>query len=746
MKRPHSRHIARLAGLGGVAVLLTSAFFLHRGQQRLLDLVNHRDQNATEVYSTWLDLDPKSGRLTRDQVRAMLDVLGYEHTEGTLARIGQYREDGGDLEVWTRGFEFPEETLAPQALKLTFWLGKLSNLETLPDNHSVPLWRLEPKRLARWSARGGAAQPKVHIEELPPYVPQAVIAIEDKRFFQHGAIDLRGLARAVWIDMRRGELRQGGSTISQQLSRSIFLSVKRSFTRKLLEAALAFYLEARYTKPQLLEMYLNQVYWGQDGGESLLGLEATSRSFFGKNAKNLALPEAALLAGLLQSPNHYSPRADLRIAQQRRNLVLALMKNQSFISEEQFADAVKQPIRLAPATARAGEAPYFVSTLQESLAQQYSLGVLMTQGWRIFSTLDPVLQAFATTSLRPPVGQAAMVAVEPASGAVRAWVGGTDYGRSTYDRVIYARRQPGSAFKPIVMLAAIDSRKATQATLLEDKPFTVKTPQGPWTPQNYDHKYRGQASLWDALVLSLNVPTAHLAILTGLDTIADYARRLGIQSPVRAVPSLALGTSEVNVLELTGAYATLANRGTRNTPYTIETIIDSEKNRIETHIPDSVQAVPDTSAYLVTQMLQDVFVSGTAHQAKDLGFTYPAAGKTGTAENYQDAWFIGYTPALACGVWVGYDQPRPLGHAAAGIALPIWTRFMQRALAQVADLKWEEPRGIEWKTIDPDSGQEARSGCVHRRKEGFLAGTSPDKMCTLHPGGLRGFFYRLTNK
>jgi penicillin-binding protein 1B len=729
----------------GLALLLACGWFLYRGQQRLLDLVGRTSQKSTEVYSRWLPLSPGDS-ITWGYITGTLGLLGYERVQAEPQKPGQYRASPPSLEIWTRGFEFPDQPFPAQRLLLSFSDQTLRKVETLPDKKEVESWRLEPKRLARWAAKGGASQPQIHIGELPAYVPMAVVAIEDKRFFQHGAIDVRGLARAIWIDIREGSLRQGGSTLTQQLSRSIFLDIRRTWSRKLLEAGLAFFLEAVYTKQQLLEMYLNQVYWGQDGMESLLGLESASRSFFGKSARELTLGESALLAGLLQSPNHYSPRANLEVARERRNLVLALMRTQELISEDQLKTAVKEPIRLVSPKTRAGEAPYFVSTLQEALLQDYSFAMLMTQGWRIFTTLDPLIQAYAASALRPSEGQAALVAIDPRTGGVRAWVGGTSYGKSTFDRVVYAHRQPGSAFKPFVVLAALDTRKATMATMLEDKPVTLKTLQGPWSPQNYDRKYKEKASVWDMLVYSLNVPAVHLTMLAGPESVADYAKWLGVRSPLRAVPSLALGTSEVTVLELTSAYATLANAGMYAAPYSIETVIDSNKEAVQSHTVGPLRVVSEMSSYLVTLMLQAVLEEGTGRFARQMGFTYKAAGKTGTSENYQDAWFVGYTPRLACGVWVGHDQPKSLGRAAAGIALPIWSSFMQKSLALWPEEGFPEPKGLSWKTIDKDSGELARSGCVNRRKEAFLPGTEPDRPCSLHPGGIRGFFYRLKNK
>jgi penicillin-binding protein 1B len=745
IKKKSHRLAVRVLVYGGIVLLIACAIFVVRGRQRLLDLMSHTSRKTTNVYSAWLTLAPDDA-LTHAYVIGTLDVLGYENSPGPLVKSGQYRDDNTALEIWTRGFDFADQSFAPRRIRLSFSSGHLSQVETLPENHPVAFWRLEPKRLAQWAAKGGASQPQIRLEDLPMYVPKAVVAIEDKRFYQHGAIDLRGLARAVWVDLRGGGLRQGGSTITQQLSRSIFLDVRRTWSRKILEAGLAFFLEAVYSKTQLLEMYLNQVYWGQDGADSLLGLESASRSYFGHPARELTLGQSAMLAGMLQSPNNYSPRANPKIARERRNLVLALMFGQGFISPEQFKAALLEPITPTTLRVHAGDAPYFVASLQDNLLQKYTLNILLTQGWNIFTTLDPLLQTQATAAMHPSEGQAALVALDPRTGAVRAWVGGTNYGQSTYDRVLYAKRQPGSAFKPFVMLAAIDTRKATEATFLEDTPLTVKTPQGIWKPQNYDRKFRGRVSLWDALVLSLNIPTVRLVIQTGPDKIVEYARRLGIQSPLRAVPSIALGTSEVSVLELTSAYGTLANTGRSNAPYTIESIQDLNKQLVASHTPETQDAVSDASAFIMTHLLQGVFEEGTAKHARELGFTFPAAGKTGTSENYQDAWFIGYTSRLACGVWVGYDHPKPMGRAAAGIALPVWTSFMEKALALWPADKLAEPPGLIWKTIDIDSGELARSGCPHRRKDVFLSGTEPDKMCTLHPGGIIGLFYRWRNK
>jgi penicillin-binding protein 1B len=735
---------------------------LSRGRETLGELLNPGSHKITLVYSRWTVLTRNNG-LRFPYLLQMLSFLRYRRVPSPAAlRPGDYAGDYPDLYIYTKPFRYPDQAYPAQWIHLSFRQNVIDSIETLPQKTNLDLWRLEPVQIAAWGSLPGANRPRIVLADLPPHIPKAIVAIEDKRFYQHGAFDWVGILRALWVDLRHGGIRQGASTISQQLARSVFLNVNRTWKRKFSEALIALYLEVRFSKEQLLEMYLNQVYWGEDGGQTLLGLAAASRSYFGKPAHDLSVGEAAALAGILQSPNRYSPRAYPEIALARRNLVLSLMKDQGFISADDYQKAEAQPLKLAPLEAQARETPYFAAFLQNQLSEKYSLPVLLTKGWTIFTTLDPVLQHDAVTALRPAAGQAAMVAIEPPSGAIRAWVGGVDYARNPFDRVVRAKRQPGSAFKPFVVLAAIDTRTAAASTRLEDKPLTIKLPGGDWarnltavkpldgaggnmvgwSPQNFDKKFRSEVSVREALVNSYNVPMVRLAMKTGLGKVAEYARRCGITSPLKEVPSLALGTSETTALELTSAYSTLANEGRYNPPYYIETILDPDGHTFETHLPDMRNAVSPESAFLVTSMLQDVLKEGTGKASSQMGLDIPAAGKTGTSVNFQDAWFVGYTPNLACGVWAGFDHPASLGRSAAGIALPLWVSFMKQASSQIAMLDFAAPSELIEKTIDTDTGFSARSGCPHRRREFFLPGTMPPE-CPVHPGGVKGFFSRI---
>lgn len=733
-----------LLGLALLTLTFSCAIALYREEETLAFLLKPENvAQTTPVYSRWLDL-----RMDRpvvwERIVRWLEMAGYARVESDPSSVGQYRVQDSQLIIFVRPFKYPDHDYPAQRLRLEFRDRRLVKMTAEAGQAALEAWRLEPALLVEWSTQARTPHHQVRLAELPPYVSRAVVAMEDKRFFQHGAFDLIGIARALWVDLRGAKLTQGASTLSQQLARSIFLDVSRTARRKLLEAGLAVYLEARYSKAQLLEMYLNQVYWGQEGSDSLLGIEAVSRALFGKSARQLTIAESAMLAGMLQSPNRYSPRQFPQVARERRSLVLQLMRQQEFISEAQYKAALVEPLRLVPARS-AKEASYVLAALRDQLAGQYSWTALISQGWRIFTTIDPLLQRLAARAVQPAKAEAALVAIEPASGDILAWVGGKNFATSPFDRAINAKRQPGSTFKTFVALAAIESHRFSTASILEDKPLTLKGIDGPWRPQNYDHKYRGNVTLWDSVVNSWNVPVVRLAMSVGLASVTEMARRAGIQSPLRDDLSVALGSSEVSVLELTSAYGTIANAGVLAEPHPLNVILSPDGRRIAEHHPILTQAFSPESAFIVTQMLQAVIDQGTGKAARALGVTGPVAGKTGTSENFQDAWFSGYTSSLACTVWVGYDKPRSLGHSAASIALPLWSDFMKQALVFYPPQEFAVPKGLTWKAIDVESGLLVKTGCTHRRDAAFVPGTQPTEDCPLHPGGIIGLFKRLKN-
>ncbi|HEV8663481.1 MAG TPA: PBP1A family penicillin-binding protein [Candidatus Methylomirabilis sp.] len=591
----------------------------------------------------------------------------------------------------------------------------------------------------------------VPLARIPRVLRDAVIATEDSRFYRHGALDWRAMARAALSNLTAGRLREGGSTITQQLAKTLFLTPERTVTRKLQEIRLAQKIEERYAKEKILELYLNAVYFGHGA----YGAEAAARTYFSKSVRALTLPEAALLAGLIRAPALYSPLLDPARAKARRDHVLERMLAEGFLKEPAAKAAAAAPVRVAPLFKGRGTAPHFVDYVRELLEERYGEAFLARGGLRVTTTLDLSLQGQALEAVRagvaaaaaalapaaprrgakppaPPGGgpegpglEGALVALEPGTGAIRAMVGGTAYGRSQYNRAARARRQPGSAFKPFVYAAAFE-RGISAADLLADAP--VRYPKGlgkrreAWAPENYDRLYRGEVTVRQALEESINVPTVRLLESIGVESVLDVARRLGIRSPLRREYALALGVSEVTLLELTSAYAALANGGSRAAPHGIVRVEGPGGDLLEEYRPAIQPALKEEVAYLLTSVLQGAVERGTGQKAQALG--RPAAGKTGTSQDAADLWFVGYTPELAAGVWLGYDAPRSLGpHETAGrLAAPLWADFMQRALASRPPSAFPVPEEVFFLDVDALTGAPVPPGSPGAIHEVFLRG------------------------
>ncbi len=538
----------------------------------------------------------------------------------------------------------------------------------------------------------------VPLQQIPPALRNAVIAVEDARFYSHFGVDLKGIFRAMYANFRHGRVVEGGSTITQQLAKVLFLTPDRSFSRKVKEAALALELEKRYSKDRLLELYLNQIYMGHGA----FGVEAAARTYFGKSVQELTLGEAALLAALPRSPGNYSPFEHPEVAQRRRAVVLARMREQGYISEAEAKAANRAALGLIAPERRRGSGQFFLEYLQQSLEAKYGSDVLYKSGLSVYTTMNPGLQRVAEQALRDgidallerqaaraklrgragpggPAPEGAVVVIEPATGYVRALVGGTEFARSQFNRALHARRQPGSAFKPFVYLAALESGK-TPDDILDDSPIRYVSQGKVWAPENYDGKFRGPVTLQQALEESINVPTIRLLEQVGVSRVIDAARRAGIQSPLPADLTLALGTGDVTLLELTAAYGTFANQGLRMEPIMVRYVTDSRGRLIEENIPQGREALDPAVVATLTRMLRGVVERGTAVTARVL--ERPLAGKTGTTNDFSNAWFVGFTPSVVGGVWVGYDRPRSLGpdETGARTALPIWIAVMREAL------------------------------------------------------------------
>src|ERR687891_2779223 len=585
--------------------------------------------------------------------------------------------------------------------------------------------------------------PLVH---MPQALRDAVIATEDRRFYYHWGVDPIGIARATVQNYRRGRVVEGGSTITQQLTKVLFLTPDKSLERKLKEAVLALELERRYTKDRILEMYLNQVYFGHGA----YGVEAAARTYFGKSVSELNVREAALIAGLPRAPSTYSPFEHGDAAKRRREVVLRRMVDFGALKDAEAKRLARADLGLIPPERRRTTGQYFLEYVQQTLEAKYGADMVFKGGLNVYTTLSPSMQLAAEQALRHGLRaleerskparpgerpEGAVVSIDPSTGSVRALVGGYDFFRSEFNRAVQARRQPGSAFKPFVYIAALESG-LTPATRIEDAPVSYAVgPNGQaWKPENYDRKFRGSTTLQQAIEESVNVVTVKVQEQIGLNRTIQVARRFGITSPLGLDLSLALGTSDMTLIELTSAYGALANQGQWLPPTTIRYGTDAQGRLLEEQLPEPREAVPPETAYVITHMLRGIVERGTGQAAKALG--RPVAAKTGTTNDYSNAWFVGFTPRLATGVWVGYDRPRSLGKDETGsrVAVPIWVSFMTRVLGDSPKEDFPVPDRVTLVPVDLDVSNE----CVRVVTMAFVRGTEPAVGCGARRQGVPG--------
>jgi 1A family penicillin-binding protein len=615
---------------------------------------------------------------------------------------------------------------------------------------------------------------EVPLDRISPHVIKAITAVEDQRFFEHGGLDVVRIAGAALTNFREGRTVQGGSTLTQQLARQSLLTTEKTYLRKFKEILVAARIESQFDKNEILALYLNKVYFG----DGLYGVEAASRGFFGKHAADLELAEAALLAGLVKSPSTYAPTVDLDRAIARRKVVLQAMRTAGAIDAATFERAVDAPVVLND-TLRQEEpfGRYFKEEVRKALVEQFGWERVYQGGLRVYTTLDLDLQKVAESEVmrgveeieqrqlrrrgrqkEAPQGeplQAALVALDPRTGEVRAMVGGRDFTESTFNRVTQARRQPGSAFKPFVYAAALE-RGFSPGTVLTGLDEPVWTPQGQWVPDD-GHSTSSSMTMRAALRTSSNRAAVRMLQEVGIPPTVRYAQRLGVGS-VPSVPSMALGSGEVTLMSMAAAYAAFANEGMLPTPTLIRRVETTGGEVLFSGGPAPQRALSEATAFLMSNMLADVINAGTATGVRRAGFTLPAAGKTGTTNEYRDAWFVGYTPQLVTGVWVGYDMPRTIianGYAAE-LAVPMWGRFMKAATKGDKSAWFKAPPTVTTATICRLSGKLARDSCrdepvIDRDgfvttgslvyNEHFVRGTEPTTYCPLH-GEYESYQYR----
>lgn len=691
---------------------------------------------------------------------ARLQRLGYYQVFNPVRKPGEFHRAEDGLEIYLHDFPYPSRPFSGFPVLLSLEGGKtITSIIDLTLADELLTIDIEPELISGLYEGDWEERRLIHLSEVSPYLVRAILASEDRRFFEHPGVDWRGILRALFENVRHGEVVQGGSTLTQQLVKNFYLNSSRTFKRKFNEVFMAILLERRYSKETILEAYLNEIYFGQNGVMGIYGVGEGAWFYFGKSPLLLRLSESALMAGLIRSPNSLSPYKFPEKALTRRNIILERMLRDEAITHKEYMRARRDRFIPRKPRDKTHRAPYFIDEVRQQLRDHYPQEFLVSGGLRIFTTLDMEMQHAAEESLKEGLNrlekeypkllsrpepqkalQGALVALEPANGAIRAMVGGRDYKTTQYNRVTQARRQPGSLFKPFVYLTAFAEAEEgaedfTPASLVEDTPLTIEGGRGggkDWSPQNYDKSFHGLVTVRTALEKSFNVATVRVLQEVGPEKVIETAQAVGIDSPLKNVPSLALGTSEITPLELASAYATIANGGLRTRPYFIDSIVNNSGEILDQHFQDRYAVVTPQAAYLVNYLLQGVVERGTGQGIRRLSFLRPAAAKTGTTSGERDAWFIGFTPDLLALVWVGFDDNASLHLTGASAALPLWTLFMKRSLAGIPPSDFIPPPRIIFRKVDPETGLLCSKGI----DEAFIEGTEPSNYCKGEGPGL----------
>lgn len=685
-----------------------------------------------------------------------LNHVGYHEVKNQPSNPGEYRFIGDSLEIYLQNFDYPDMEFRGFPVRVEMEKGTVRRVIRMADGIVLRGVRIEPELITSVYDDVMEDRVPVPLASVPKDLIDAIIAVEDRGFYKHEGISIRGIIRAALTNYRSGGVRAGGSTLTQQLVKNFYLSEERTYTRKAREAIMAILLELRYSKEEILEAYLNEIYLGQNGAVQINGVEQASQVYFSKRVNYLTLPEAATLAGMIRFPNGYSPLKNPGKATERRNLALRQMQEQGMIDEAEYKAALAAPMTTNKYPRSIRSAPFFVDLVMKQLQDTYPETQLQTEGLRIFTTLDTMMQRSAEEALddgldnlkkkyshvrksATPV-EGVIVTIQPGSGYVKALVGGSDYRNTQFNRALQAKRQPGSLFKPFVYTAAMNPARGgealTASTLLDDSPITVDTGGGaPWRPQNYDGRFHGRVTVRRALAHSYNIPAVRAAINAGVPNVIQMASQIGVESKLQAYPSISLGSFEVTPLEIAYAYSVFANEGVKAEPVSILAVATRDGKLLESRSVTMKKVAPASVCYVMNDILQDVLDYGTAARLRSMGFTRKYAGKTGTTSNYRDAWFIGYSPRLLSLVWIGYDDGHNLRLSGSDAAVPIWGSHMIRVAGLVPDVDFRRPDDVVEREVDPATGYLVSAYCPSSRNEVFVRGTEPEDECPVHTSG-----------
>jgi len=715
----------------------------------------------TRIYADYMPLVPGNA-LQVDDLLEKLDRLGYREAKA-LEQAGEYKRDGATIDIYTRAFQRQDEDYPATPLRLTIAKSQIASVVSLREARPLERAALEPELLTSVLSEELENRSPVTLDQVPQHLQDAVVVTEDVRFWSHPGVDPFGIVRAVFRNLRARGVTEGASTLTQQLVKNYFLTSERTYKRKIIEAFMAVILDARYAKKEILEAYLNDIYLGRNRSISILGVGEASRFYFGKPVSEIEIHEAALLAGMIRSPNNNSPFANPENAMRRRNTVLRLMLKEGKITQAQHDEARSEKLPYKPFRSKSGlsSIPYYVDRVIDELRADYGIKDIQGRGLRIYTAIDLGAQDSAARVLEQslrnlerssrrlrnhdPSLQGALIHLDVPTGEIRALVGGRSYERSQFNRALNSKRLVGSLFKPFVYLTAFEpslsNQNITPATLVADSRFVLKRRWSEdWSPRNYDGRYLGNVTVQQALEQSLNAASVRIGLACGIEPILKTARTLGIQTRLDDDnPAILLGAAGIPPIEMAEAYATIARQGARMPPRAIRYVTDDRGRTLHgagTAAP--VQVFPQRDVYLLTHVMQGVVDRGTAGSARSIGFRKIAAGKTGTTNDKRDAWFIGFTPKTLALTWVGFDDNDPTGLSGSDAAVPMWARYMIAVTAGEPNADFAAPPGITFTEFDKTTGGFPTPYCPRNviANGAFKSGTEPSAPCPQHTAPL----------
>jgi len=702
--------------------------------------------------------------INRSSLDEKLKRLGYREVNEYPGKKGQLQATANSVDIYLNDLNLPGRKRPGFLVRILFEAGRIkeirhlqaenmptenSSFEDTPDENTIDILELAPEEIMLFFGAEREQRRLVSIDKVPRHLIHAIMAAEDSRFYEHFGVDPKGLLRAVYVNLKHKSIRQGGSTITQQVAKNYFLTPERTFTRKFRELLIALTLEAMYAKDEIMEIYINEIYLGQNRSVSINGFGEAADFFFGKPVTHLTIAESATMAGLIKGPNSYSPYRNPERSRKRRDFVLNRMHLKQWINDAELKTQLAEPVRTSGYTSYGKKAPYFIDYLSKQLKSLYPPEVLQSEGLSIYTTLDTQVQAAAEIALETGLQrlennnpklvrddplkrlQGAVIVMQPKTGYILAMVGGRNYHNSQFNRITQAKRQPGSLFKPFVYLTGLDA--FTPASLLSNKKRAYEIDGKTWEPGNYSKGPEDPVRLRIALAKSLNIPTVGLAMQIGMDRIVDTITDFQFSTSVKPYPSLSLGSFEVIPLELARAYCVFAADGIQTHPLSLKTVRDENGKDLERRHLNIESLITPAKAFMMTSMLQSVVAEGTARSLKNRGISYPVAGKTGTTSGYKDAWFVGYTPDILALVWVGFDNGDSITATGSSAALPVWAELIKQIPQYMSNVAFKKPSGVLTAVICTESGKLAEGrACPLITEEIFLDSNPLEDFCDLH--------------